>query len=181
MKRVILVMLCLLLMFSFAGVGAAQENYTHPTGAFSLVGLGELADEVENGALFISDNAVLMIFFGDAPIGSYQALQFPLAEAYAALECARLLNFKAARLFDNRADSREIGAAANMAKAVAVENAIKAVDWSMRIFGGFGYAKEYDVERLLRDINLFKVSPISQQMALNYIGEHLLGMPRTYS
>jgi len=118
--------------------------------------------------------------FGDVPIGSYQALQFPLAEAYATLEAAKLMNFKAATLYDNEADLAEVGAAANMAKAVAVENAIKAVYWSMQIFGGYGYAKEYDVERWWREVNLIRLAPITQEMALNYVGEHVLGMPRSY-
>jgi len=118
--------------------------------------------------------------FGDVPIGSYQALQFPLAEAYATLEAAKLMNFKAATLYDTEADLSDVGAAANMAKAVAVENAIKAVYWSMQIFGGYGYAKEYDVERWWREVNLIRLAPITQEMALNYIGEHVLGMPRSY-
>ena len=118
--------------------------------------------------------------FGDVPIGSYQALQFPLAEAYAALEAAKLMNYKAATLYDSQADPSEIGAAANMAKAVAVENAIKAVYWAMQIFGGYGYAKEYDVERWWREVNLIRLAPVTQEMTLNYIGEHVLGMPRSY-
>lgn len=118
--------------------------------------------------------------FGGVPIGSYQALQFPLAEAYATLEAAKLMNFKAAILYDTQANSADVGAAANMAKAVAVENAIKAVYWAMQIFGGYGYAKEYDVERWWREVNLIRLAPITQEMALNYIGEHVLGMPRSY-
>jgi acyl-CoA dehydrogenase len=118
--------------------------------------------------------------FDDAPIGRYQALQVPLSEAYASLEAARLMNFKAATLWENRADLGEIGAAANMAKVVAVENAIKAVYWAMQVFGGYGYANEYHVERWWREINLIRLAPVTQQMALNYIGEHVLGMPRSY-
>ena len=118
--------------------------------------------------------------FGDVPIGRYQALQFPLAEAYAALEAAKLLNFKAAALFDAGADLAEIGAAANMAKAVAVENGTKAVYRAMQVFGGYGYAKEYDVERWWREINLIRLAPVTQEMTLNYISEHVLGMPRSY-
>lgn len=114
------------------------------------------------------------------PIGSYQGLQFPLAEAFATLECAKLMNFKAAWLFDNNASYREVGAAANMAKAVAVEAGIKAVYWAMQVFGGYGYAKEYDVERWWREMNLIRLAPVTQQMALAYIGEHILGMPKSY-
>ena len=118
--------------------------------------------------------------FDDAPIGRYQALQVPLSEAYASLEAARLMNFKAATLWENQADLGEIGAAANMAKVVAVENAIKAVYWAMQVFGGYGYANEYHVERWWREVNLIRLAPVTQQMALNYIGEHVLGMPRSY-
>ena len=118
--------------------------------------------------------------FDDAPIGRYQALQVPLSEAYASLEAARLMNFKAATLWEGQADLGEIGAAANMAKVVAVENAIKAVYWAMQVFGGYGYAREYHVERWWREINLIRLAPVTQQMALNYIGEHVLGMPRSY-
>jgi acyl-CoA dehydrogenase len=114
------------------------------------------------------------------PIGSYQGLQFPLAEAYANIECAKLMNFKAAWLYDRKADYREVGKYANMAKVVAVEAGIKAVYWSMQVFGGYGYAKEYDVERWWREINLIRLAPVTQQMALNYIAEHVLGMPKSY-
>ncbi|MFC2003810.1 acyl-CoA dehydrogenase family protein, partial [Chloroflexota bacterium] len=119
--------------------------------------------------------------FGDVPIGSYQALQFPIAEAYATLEAAKLMNFKAATLFDSHGSPDEIGSASNMAKPVAVVNAIKAVYWSMQTFGGYGYAREFDVERWWREINLLRLGPVSQEMAINYIAEHLLGMPRSYS
>ena len=118
--------------------------------------------------------------FKDMPIGSHQALQIPISEAYAALEAAKLLNFKAAALFDSHADLKEIGAASSMAKLVAVENAIKAVYWAMQTFGGYGYAEEYDVERWWREVNLIRLAPVTQQMTLNYIGEHILGMPRSY-
>ncbi|MHC1636430.1 MAG: acyl-CoA dehydrogenase family protein [Candidatus Methanospirareceae archaeon] len=118
--------------------------------------------------------------FDDEPIGSYQGLQFPLAETYANLEAARLLNLKAAWLFDKKAGYREIGAVTNMAKAVAVKNSIKAVYWAMQTFGGYGYAREYDVERWWREVNLLRLAPLTEQMALNYIAEHVLGMPRGY-
>jgi len=118
--------------------------------------------------------------FGEVLIGQYQALQVPLSEAYASLEAAKLMNFKASTLWENQADPGEIGAASNIAKVIAVENALKAIYWSMQVFGGYGYAKEYDVERWWREINLIRLAPVTQQMALNYIGEHVLGMPRSY-
>jgi acyl-CoA dehydrogenase len=118
--------------------------------------------------------------FGDTPIGSYQGLQFNLAEAYAGIEAAKLLNFKASTLYDNGASIAEVGKIVNPAKVLAVESGIKAVYWAMQTFGGYGYAREYDVERWWREINLIRLAPVSQQMALSYVGEHILGMPRSY-
>lgn len=117
--------------------------------------------------------------FGDS-IEAHQALQHPLAEAYSEIEAARLLTYKAAWLFDRGASYREVGAAANMAKVVAVENAIKAVYWAMQVFGGYGYTREFDVERWWREAYQVDLAPVTQQLALNYIGEHVLGMPRSY-
>lgn len=119
--------------------------------------------------------------FGDQPIGSYQGLQFNLAEAYATLEAAKLLNFKASTLYDSGGSITEVGSLANMAKAVAVESGTRAVYWAMQTFGGLGYTRENDVERWWREINLIRLAPVTQQMALNYIGEHVLGMPRSYA
>jgi acyl-CoA dehydrogenase len=120
-----------------------------------------------------------------------------LAEAYASLQSAKILTYKAAWLYDvkhkppreikegeeilkNTMSYKEIGDTANMAKVVAVVNAIKAVYWAMQVFGGYGYAKETDVERWWREINLLRLAPVTQQMALNYIAQHILGMPRSY-
>jgi acyl-CoA dehydrogenase len=118
--------------------------------------------------------------FGDVPIGSYQALQFNLAEAYAGIEAAKLMNFKASTLYDNGASVAEVGNVVNPAKVLAVESGIKAVYWAMQVFGGHGYATDNDVERWWREINLIRLAPVTQQMALSYIGEHILGMPKSY-
>jgi len=119
--------------------------------------------------------------FGDMPIGGYQALQFNLAEAYAGLEAAKVLNFKASTLYDGGATVAEVGNVVNPAKVLAVESGIKAVYWAMQIFGGHGYARDNDIERWWREIQLIRLAPITQQMALSYIGEHILGMPRSYA
>jgi acyl-CoA dehydrogenase len=118
--------------------------------------------------------------FNGVPIGSYQSLQSPLAESYACLEAARLLNFRASTAYDAGKPSAEVGASANMAKAIVVEHAIKAVYRAMQVFGGYGYAVEYDVERRWSEINLTRLAPITQQMTLAYIGEKVLGMPKSY-
>jgi len=141
--------------------------------AITSVGIAKLA--IKKAVEYSKERRVF-----EEPIGSYQALQHPLAEAYAEIEAAKLLTYNAAWLFDQGASYREVGAIANMAKVVAVENAIKAVFWAMQVFGGYGYAKEFDVERWWREINLVRLAPITQQLALNYIAEHVLGMPRSH-
>jgi acyl-CoA dehydrogenase len=113
----------------------------------------------------------------DAPIGSYQGIQFPLAEAKAKIEAARLLNYKAAWLYDK---GIECGAEANMAKVAAVDAGTSAVYHAMQTFGGYGYAVEYDVERWWREINLIRLAPVTHQMALAFIGQHVLGLPKSY-
>jgi acyl-CoA dehydrogenase len=113
----------------------------------------------------------------DAPIGAYQGVQFPLAEAKAKIEAARLLNYKAAWLFDK---GQDCAAEANMAKVAAVEAGTEAVYHAMQTFGGYGYAVEYDVERWWREVNLIRLAPVTHQMALAFIGQHVLGLPKSY-
>lgn len=113
----------------------------------------------------------------DAPIGAHQAIQFPLAEAKAKIEAARLLNYKAAWLYDQ---GKECAAEANMAKVAAVDAGIAAVYHAMQTFGGYGYAVEYDVERWWREVNLIRLAPVTHQMALAFIGQHVLGLPKSY-
>ncbi|PTM42754.1 acyl-CoA dehydrogenase family protein [Bosea sp. 124] len=115
--------------------------------------------------------------FNNAPIGSYQSIQFPLAEAQIQLECARLMNHKAATLYDQ---GKPYGSEANMAKYLAGHAAGLATDRAIQTLGGMGYAKEYHVERLWRDARLFRVAPVSEEMILNYVAQHDLGLPRSY-
>jgi acyl-CoA dehydrogenase len=113
----------------------------------------------------------------DAPIASHQAIQFPLADAKAKIEAARLLNYHSAWLYDK---GQPCGAEANMAKVAAVDAGIQAVYHAMQTLGGYGYAVEYDVERWWREVNLIRLAPVTHQMALAFIGEHVLGMPKSY-
>jgi acyl-CoA dehydrogenase len=115
--------------------------------------------------------------FDGKPIGVYQAIQFPLAEAKVQLECARLMNYKAASLYDQ---GRPYGSEANMGKLMAGHAAALATDRAMQTHGGMGYAKEYHVERLWRDARLFRIAPVSEEMILNYVAQHDLGMARSY-
>jgi hypothetical protein len=113
----------------------------------------------------------------DRPIGKNQAIAHPLAQAWARLEAAEVLCWKAAWLYDH---GRECGAAANAAKLMAADAGFEACDAALQTHGGYGYAKEFHVERLWREVRLYKIAPISQQMALNYLAEHVLGLPRSY-
>jgi acyl-CoA dehydrogenase len=116
------------------------------------------------------------VVFG-APIGKNQAVQFPIARAWAELEAADMVCRRAAALFDN---GRECGADANIAKLLASESAWKAADTAMQTFGGFSYAREYEIERKWREVRLYQIAPISTNLILGYIGQHVLGMPRSY-
>ncbi len=111
------------------------------------------------------------------PIGANQGIQFPIAKAYAQLQAAEMMIRRAAALFDA---GRDCGADANMAKMLASEATWEAADTCMQTYGGFGFAREYDIERKWRESRLFKTAPISTNLILGYIGQHVLGMPRSY-
>ena len=124
-----------------------------------------------------SDYARERKVFGGKPIASYQGLQFPLAQAYAEMECARLMNRQAATLFDL---GRPFGTQSNIAKLIAAQACSAATEHAMQTMGGMGYAKEFHVERLWRDCRLFRFAPVSEEMILNYLAVHQLGMVRSY-
>ena len=111
------------------------------------------------------------------PIGQNQGVQFPIARSYAAMEAAHLMVCKAAALFET---GRPCGPEANMAKLLAGDAAWGAADMCMQTFGGFGFAEEYDIERKFRESRLYQIAPISTNMILAYIGQHVLGLPRSY-
>ena len=113
----------------------------------------------------------------DRPIGQNQGVQFPLARAYASLEAADMMVRRAAALFDA---GRDCGPDANMAKHLAAEAAWQAAEAAMQTFGGFSFAREYDVERKWRECRLYQIAPISTNMVLAYIAQHVLGLPRSY-
>jgi acyl-CoA dehydrogenase len=115
--------------------------------------------------------------FGGRPIASYQGIQFPLAQHWAEIECARLMNYKAAALFDR---GQPYGTEANVAKLIASQAASAAIEQAMQTMGGMGFAKDMHVERLWRDARLFRFAPVSEEMILNFIASQNLGMPRSY-
>jgi len=113
----------------------------------------------------------------DRPIAQNQGIQFPIAEAYMEIEAANLMRYKAAALFDSR---NSCGAEANMAKHLAAKSSWEAANVCIQTHGGFGFAAEYDVERKFRESRLYLVAPISTNLILSYLAEHVLGLPRSF-
>lgn len=116
------------------------------------------------------------VIFG-RPIAQNQGIQFPIAQAYAQTEAADLMRFRAAELFDA---GEPCGPEANMAKLLCAQAAWAAGNAALDTHGGYGFAAEYDVERKFRECRLFSIAPVSNNMVLNYVAEHVLGMPRSY-
>ena len=119
------------------------------------------------------------VVFG-RPIGQNQGIAFPLAEAYNRLKAAELVLRQATWMIDNDFPSTQIGEAANIAKWLCADAGFQAADQAMQTLGGMGYAKEYHVERYWREARLMRIAPISQEMILNFVSEHVLGLPRSY-
>jgi len=132
-------------------------------------GIGKLA--AEHAIQYANDREV----FG-RPVGEHQAVSFPITKPYARMETAALMRKKAEWLYDQ---GKDCGYETNVAKATAVEAGIETVKQSMQAFGGWGYAKEYDVERWWREINLARLAPVTQQMAYNHISQEI-GFPKSY-
>jgi acyl-CoA dehydrogenase len=111
------------------------------------------------------------------PIGQNQGVQFPIARAHVNVEAADLMRFKAAGMFDR---GEACGAEANMAKLLAADASWEAANVAVQTHGGFGFAEEYDIERKFRETRLYQVAPISTNLILAYVAEHVLGLPRSY-
>jgi acyl-CoA dehydrogenase len=137
------------------------------------------AEAIGDGRWFV-DRAVRYsnerVVFG-RPIGANQGVQFPIAQAYAHVEAADAIRYKAAALFDA---GRKCGAEANMAKLLASEASWEAANVCLTVHGGYGLATEYDVERKFRESRLYIVAPINNNLVLAYLGQHVLGLPRSY-
>lgn len=116
------------------------------------------------------------VVFG-RPIGQNQGVQFPIAESHIEIEAASLMRFEACRLFDA---NQPCGAQANMAKYLAAKASWEAANACIQFHGGFGFATEYDVERKFRETRLYQVAPISTNLILSYVAEHILGLPRSF-
>ncbi len=126
------------------------------------------------------DYAKDRVVFGDRPIGSYQGIAHPLAEITIELEAARLLTYKSAWAFDHRLDPAEVGQAANYAKFQSARVALKAVDRAIQTHGGSGFSEDVGIIYFWEAMRLLKTAPISEEMILNYVAEHDLGLPRSY-
>src|SRR3546814_10503331 len=116
------------------------------------------------------------VVFG-RPIGQNQGVQFPIAKAYASMHAAALMVKEAARRYDAGLDC---GAEGNMAKMLAADASWEAANVCLPTYGGFGFAEEYDFERKFRETRLYQVAPISADLILSYLAEHVLGLPRSY-
>lgn len=138
--------------------------------AAEAVGIGQAA--LRRAVNYANERIVF-----DRPIGKNQGIAFPLAEAHTKLQAASLMIKQAALLLD---EGKPCGAEANMAKWLAAEAGFFAADQALQTHGGFGYAREFHVERYWREARLMKLAPISQEMILNYLAEHELGLPRSY-
>jgi alkylation response protein AidB-like acyl-CoA dehydrogenase len=134
--------------------------------------IGDAKWFIEKTTAYARDRVV----FG-RPIGQNQGIQFPVAKAYARMRAAELMVQHAAALFEA---GQTCGAEANMAKMLAAEASWDAAEACVQTHGGFGFAEEYDVERKFRETRLYQVAPISTNLILSYLAEHVLGLPRSY-
>ena len=137
------------------------------------------AESVGDGRWFIEKSVAYAnsrVVFG-RPIGQNQGVQFPIANAYAHLRAADLMRWEAARLYDS---GQPCGAEANLAKMLAADAAWEAANVCLQTHGGFGFATEYDIERKFREAKLYQIAPISNNLVLAYVAQHVLGLPRSY-
>lgn len=134
--------------------------------------IGDARWFIEKAVAYAKDRVV----FG-RPIGQNQGIQFPIAQCYAATEAAALMVKQAIQLYDS---GQKAGAEANMAKLLAADASWKSADMCLQTHGGFGFAEEYDIERKFRETRLYGIAPISTNMILSYLSEHVLGLPRSY-
>ena len=134
--------------------------------------IGDCRWFIERASTYAKDRTIF-----DRPIGQNQGIQFPIAQCYAESEAAALMSEKAARLFDAGVPC---DAEANMAKLLAADASWHAADVCMQTYGGFAFAEEYDIERKFRETRLYRTAPISANLILSYIAEHVLGMPRSF-
>ena len=160
-------------------VGTEGMGFRHVLDGMNAERILIAAECIGDGRFFLdraSAYASERVVFG-RPIGANQGVQFPLARAYADLQAADLMRYRSAELFDA---GQPCAAEANMAKLLASEASWSAGNAALGTHGGFGFAVEYDIERKLRETRLYKVAPVSNNLVLTFLGEKVLGMPRSY-
>jgi acyl-CoA dehydrogenase len=162
-----------------ARIGDEGEGFRYVLDGMNAERILVAAESIGDGHWFIdrvTSYANERVVFG-RPIGANQGVQFPIARAYVNIEAADLMRWRAADLFDA---GKDCGAEANMAKLLASEAAWEAANAAVQFHGGYGFAEEYDIERKFRECRLYQVAPISTNLILSYVGEHILGMPRSF-
>jgi acyl-CoA dehydrogenase len=138
--------------------------------AAEALGIGRVA--LDRAVKYANERVVF-----DRPIGMNQGIQFPLADSLARLDAAELILRKATWLYDN---GKSCGREANMAKYLCADAGFDAADRALQTHGGMGYSEEYNISRFFRESRLMKIAPVSQEMILNFLGSHVLGLPRSY-
>ena len=160
-------------------IGEAGKGFGYILDGMNAERILIAGEGVRNGRWFIDRSvkrAKERVVFG-RPIGQNQGVQFPIAQTYMKVEAADLMRFRAATLFDM---GRPCGPEANMAKQLAAEASWEAANVALQTHGGYGFAVDYDIERKFRETRLYQVAPISTNLVLSYIAEHVLGLPRSF-
>jgi acyl-CoA dehydrogenase len=160
-------------------IGEAGRGFRYILDGMNAERILIAAECIGDGRWFVekaSAYAAERVVFG-RPIGANQGVQFPIARAYAAVQAADLVRYKAAWLFER---GEPCGAEANLAKLLASEASWQAANACLDTHGGFGFATEYDVERKFRETRLYTIAPVSNNLILAYLGQHILGLPRSY-
>ena len=160
-------------------VGEEGEGFRYLIDGLNAERILIAAECVGDGRWFVeraTRYASQRVVFG-RPIGQNQGIQFPIARAHVEIEAADLMRRKAAERFDR---GEPCGAEANMAKLLAADASWNAANVAIQTYGGFGFAEEYDIERKFRETRLYQVAPISTNLVLSYVAEHVLGLPRSY-
>ena len=160
-----------------ASVGSLFQTFynlvdTWFAGKISAEAIGDARWFIKKACSYANERRIF-----ERPIGQNQGIQFPIARAHANTEAADLMLQKAIQLFDS---GKPCGNEVNIAKLLSADASWSAADMCLQTHGGFGFAEEYDVERKFREARLYQVAPISTNMILSYIAEHVLGMPRSY-
>ena len=160
-------------------VGVEGKGFSHILDGMNAERVLVASQSVGDGRWFVEKAAQYArdrVIFGK-PIGANQGVQFPVAKAHMAVEAADLMRLKAAAMFDS---GQPCGPEANMAKYLSAEAAWEAANACLDCHGGYGFASEYDVERKFRETRLYKTAPVNNNLVLAYVGQHVLGMPRSY-